>query len=93
MWDLLTNKNTVENYATTETDSDENIEGNKNKRKRVQFQQTRRNVSNISANEVGNIALVEQAFIQALFSVAVLPKRFSFLTVCLVQWLRGMAPW
>ena len=93
MWDLLTNKNTVENYATTETDSDENIEGNKSKRKRVQFQQTRRNVSNISANEVGNIALVEQAFIQALFSVAVLPKGFSFLTVCLVQWLRGMAPW
>lgn len=41
-WDLLTNENTIENDAATETDSDENIKGigtlnNKqtNKRKRI----------------------------------------------------------
>ena len=30
-----------------------------------------------------------QAFIQATLSTAVFPQRFSFLTVYLVQWLRG----
>ena len=30
------------------------------------------------------------AFIQALLSAAVLPQRFSFFTVWLVQWLRGV---
>ena len=34
-----------------------------------------------------------QAFIQAPLSTAVFPQRFSFFTVCLVQWLRGLAPW
>ena len=33
-----------------------------------------------------------QAFIQALFSTAVFPQRFSFFTVCLVQWFCGVAP-
>ena len=37
-WDLVTNENTIENVATTETDSDENIKGigtlkNKQKKK------------------------------------------------------------
>ena len=32
-----------------------------------------------------------QAFIQALFSTALFPQRFSFFTVCLVQWHHG--PW
>ena len=30
------------------------------------------------------------AFIQAVLSAAVLPQRFSFFTVWLVQWLRGV---
>ena len=34
-----------------------------------------------------------QAFIQAPLSTAVFPQRFSFFTVCLGQWLRGLAPW
>ena len=34
-----------------------------------------------------------QAFIQAFLSTAVFPQRFSFFTVCLVQWLRSLAPW
>ena len=35
----------------------------------------------------------DQAFIQAFLSIAIFPHRFSFFTVCLVQWLLGMAPW
>ena len=34
-----------------------------------------------------------QSFIQAPLSVVVFPQRFSFFTVYLVQWLRGLAPW
>ena len=34
-----------------------------------------------------------QAFIQALLSTAVFPQRFSFFSVCLAQWFRGLAPW
>ena len=34
-----------------------------------------------------------QALIQAPLSTAVFPQRFSFFTVYLVQWLRGLAPW
>ena len=39
------------------------------------------------------IIIAHQDFIQPLLSTAVLPQIFSFLTVCLVQWLRGVAPW
>ena len=34
-----------------------------------------------------------QGFIQARLSAAAFPQRFSFLTVCLVPWLRRVAPW
>ena len=34
-----------------------------------------------------------QSFIQAPLSVVVFAQRFSFFTVYLVQWLRGLAPW
>ena len=34
-----------------------------------------------------------QAFIEAPLSTAVFPQRFSFFTVCLVQWLRWLALW
>ena len=34
-----------------------------------------------------------QAFIQAPLSTAVFPQGFSFFTVYLVHWLRGLAPW
>ena len=34
-----------------------------------------------------------QAFIKALLSTPASPQRFSFFTVCLVQWFRGVAPW
>ena len=34
-----------------------------------------------------------QAFMQAPLSTAVFPQRFSFFTVYLVQWLRGLPPW
>ena len=33
-----------------------------------------------------------QAFIQALLSTAVFLQRFSFFTICLVQWLREVTP-
>ena len=39
------------------------------------------------------IILLSQAFIQAFLSTAIFPQRFSFFTVCLVQWLNGVAPW
>ena len=38
------------------------------------------------------IPMILQAFIQALLSTAVFPQRFSFFTVCLVQWLHLVAP-
>ena len=34
-----------------------------------------------------------QAFIQALLSTAVFPQRFGFFSICLAQWLHGVAPW
>ena len=34
-----------------------------------------------------------QAFIQALLSKVIFPQRFSFFSVCLAQWLRGVTPW
>ena len=34
-----------------------------------------------------------QAFIQGLLSTAVFPQRFSFFTVCLVNYLREVLPW
>ena len=34
-----------------------------------------------------------EAFIQALLSTAIFSQRFSFFTVCLVQWLRGVTLW
>ena len=34
-----------------------------------------------------------QAFLQALFSTAIFPQRFSFFSICLAQWLHGVAPW
>ena len=39
------------------------------------------------------VGLCWQAFIQALLSTAVLPKRFSFFTVFFVHWLCWVAPW
>ena len=36
---------------------------------------------------------ITQAFIQVLLSTPVFPPRFSFFTVCLVQWFRVVAPW
>ena len=39
------------------------------------------------------VHMKKQAFIQALLSTAAFPQRFGFFTVCLVQWLRGVAPW
>ena len=39
-----------------------------------------------------DICVSTQAFIQALLSTAVFPQRFRFFTVCLVQWLSGVAP-
>ena len=64
LWDLLTDENTVENDCSTEADSEENIEANdalKEKKKRknqVPLPTVMHNVdvSNISENEVANIA-------------------------------------
>ena len=35
----------------------------------------------------------KQAFVQVLFSTAAFSQRFKFFTVCLIQWLSGVAPW
>ena len=34
-----------------------------------------------------------KAFIPAPLPTAIFPQRFSFFTVYLVQWLRGLTPW
>ena len=39
------------------------------------------------------VSLLLLAFIQALLSTAAFPQRFSFFSVCLAQWLHGVAPW
>ena len=41
----------------------------------------------------GKLCLRVQAFTKALFSISVFPKRFSFFTVCLFQWLCMVASW